>query len=63
MNMPTTQLIQIYGGSLKLSFFDIWSGFCVKSVQTDRHTDTFPLYIYRYIKKIPIDISRCKNYC
>ena len=35
-------------GVFEIKFFDIWSGFCVKSVQTDRQTDTFPLYIYRF---------------
>ena len=38
----------ILKGVFEIKFLDIWSGFCVKSVQTDRQTDTFPLYIYRW---------------
>merc|ERR1711963_1330006 len=34
----------------EIKFFDIWSGFCVKSVQTYIQTDTFPLYIYRFYR-------------
>ena len=37
----------ISGGVLEITFFNISSGFCVKSVLTDGMTDTFPLYIYR----------------
>ena len=37
-------------GVLEITFFKISSGFCVKSVPTDGMTDTFLLYIYRWIE-------------
>ena len=50
-------------GVFEIKFFDIWSGFCVKSVQTDRQTDTFPLYIYRFLKRKSMKIFLKLRFC
>ena len=39
----------ILWGVFEIKFFYIWSGFCVKSVQTDRQTDRQTLFRLIYI--------------